>query len=91
MFADLGGDEDMPPIDTSTVMGEKLAQVQEVIGDRMKQITSGMGGKLNEMMGSMAGGGLGMGQSALEAGQRWAEGQAILPELEQFQARLRGK
>jgi ankyrin repeat protein len=83
----LGDEEDIPPIDTSTPLGEKLAQAQEAIEKQKEMIASRMG-SLDERMTAMASGSMGKGPSAAESAQHRPEAQAILPQLEQIQARV---
>jgi ankyrin repeat protein/cell wall assembly regulator SMI1 len=75
-------DEDgPPPPDTSTPLGEKLAELRDVLEQKKKMLAERLAGGLPA--------GLGQGVSAAEMAAQTPEGRAILPELEAHAARRR--
>jgi hypothetical protein len=79
-----------PPPDTSTVLGEKLAQARDALQQRL----AGMADRLpqiQERMRDMMEGGFGRGRSAAQAATDSEAGREILPELERLAAAKQGQ
>jgi ankyrin repeat protein len=82
-------DEDAPPLDTSTPLGEKLAGAAERIQAMKDQLLSGPDSPMARRMAEWSQGSLGKGQSAAEVAARRPDGAALLAELEAHVAKAR--
>jgi ankyrin repeat protein len=77
-----------PPPDTSTPLGEKLAQAADLLQQRMAGLAGRMP-EIRERMRDMAEGGFNKGRSAAHSAGDTPEGRAILPELERHAAMVK--